>query len=87
MFSKFRKERFKFAERIRGRISVWLTKDLIKLRSRSELPLLYRLWILSSVLFNIKYMANTVIKLDLKDKDRFIGQNYDVWVYRLKIIF
>lgn len=32
-------------------------------------------------------MANTSIKLDLKDKDRFSRQNYDVWAHRLKTIF
>lgn len=31
-------------------------------------------------------MVTSAIKLDLKDKDRFVGHNYGVWAHRLKTI-
>lgn len=73
--------RSKSAERIRGRTPAWLTKDPTKPRPRSESPPPHRLWVPTppgSNLAKSSAMGTSAIKLDLKDKDRFTGPNYDV---------
>lgn len=84
-----RPARSKSAEQIRGRTPAWLTKDPTKPKSRSESPPPHRLWIPTppgSKLFTPLVMATTAIKLDLKDKNRFVRHNYNVWAHRLKTI-
>lgn len=86
-------KRFKFAERLRGRESVKnsVRKSEVKRSSSYFFLSVLRFWFLNfffrqAVFVNIYGMAN-VMKFDFKDRDRFNGQNYDVWAYRVKIIF